>query len=74
MTGCATTIVEKEFVFETLPPQLLQKCEEIAKVQPKEMNLGDLVKYTTNLMGVYNDCAVRMDTVIKSSGKSIETK
>lgn len=62
---------------EQYPANLIIRCPDIPIFYQEIVNMGDLVKYTTNLMDQYNDCAIKHDSLIKiiekngtSSGKS----
>lgn len=62
---------------EQYPANLIIRCPDIPILFQETVNMGDLVKYTTNLMDQYNDCAIKHDSLIKiiekngtTSGKS----
>lgn len=47
------------------PANLLVRCDSLPTIGTKA-NLGDVVKYTTDLMKRYNECAIRHDGLIDS--------
>lgn len=65
LTGCDTLIKgntdKKENQF---PANLTVKCPKIPSITSKIVNMGDLLEYTTDLMGQYNECAMRHDGLI----------
>lgn len=71
-TGCTTIQYEKEYI--EFPLELLQKCPEIEEIRRGELPMGELLKYTTRLMGQYNECAQKMDKVIEANEKLKNTK
>jgi hypothetical protein len=58
-----------------IPPNLLVKCDDIPEIgkSDKGQNLGEVVKYTTELMKQYNECAIRHDQLIEAA-KPKQTK
>lgn len=72
LAGCTTIEYQKEYI--TLPPELLEKCTEIKEIGKGEVALGELLKYTLNLMGQYTECAIKMDKVIQANEKLKNTK
>mgnify|MGYP006451952249 FL=1 len=65
LLGCATPNVE--VVDSKYPANLLVSCQELPQL--KGNSLGDLYKYTTNLITLYNECAIRHDSLVKAVEK-----
>lgn len=83
LTGCDTITkltkpdMSTKDTQEQYPANLIIRCPDIPILFQETVNMGDLVKYTTNLMDQYNDCAIKHDSLIKiiekngtTSGKS----
>lgn len=65
LIGCTTPRVE--VVDSKYPANLLVPCEELQEL--KGNTLGDLYKYTTNLITLYNECAIRHDSLVQAVEK-----
>lgn len=48
-----------------IPASLLTRCSDIPNIKEKA-NMGDLLKYSVELMGQYNECAVRHDSLVEA--------
>lgn len=65
LVGCATPRVE--VVDSKYPANLLVPCQELQELRGN--TLGDLYKYTTNLITLYNECAIRHDSLVQAVEK-----
>lgn len=65
LVGCTTPQIE--VVDSKYPANLLVPCQELQEL--KGDTLGDLYKYTTNLISLYNECAIRHDSLVKAVEK-----
>lgn len=65
LTGCDTLIKDSTDKQEKLfPANLTARCPKIPNITVKPVNMGNLMEYTTDLMGQYNECALRHDGLI----------
>lgn len=51
-----------------IPANLLTRCSDIPNIKEKA-NMGDLLKYSVELMGQYNECAIRHDGLVEAVTK-----
>lgn len=51
-----------------IPANLLTRCPDIPNIKDRA-NMGDLLKYSVDLMGQYNECAVRHDGLVDAVTK-----
>ena len=67
LTGCTTapSVAPQILTHPPPPANLTVKCDPISALNVKS-TLGDLVKYTIELMTQYNECALRNDSLIDS--------
>jgi len=65
LVGCATPQVE--VVDSKYPANLLVPCQELRELRGD--SLGDLYKYTTDLITLYNECAIRHDSLVEAVKK-----
>ena len=74
LAGCLHStkppIVSIESVRQSIPKNLLERCDLIRIIRPvdtpeEEVNMGDLLTYTTTLYSDYTECALRYDQLIK---------
>lgn len=56
-----------------IPANLLTRCEKIPNIKDKA-NMGDLMKYSVDLMRQYNECAVRHDGLVEAVTKPEKQK
>lgn len=68
LTGCDTLVKRGDDGSTPVPANLTVRCDPIPALTVKA-NLGDLVKYTTDLMTLYNECAIRNDSLIETVTK-----
>ena len=68
-TGCSMMPVQKAYVpnmkSAKVPQNLATRCDAIDSIS-QESNMGDLIRYTTDLMVQYNECAIRHDKLIET--------
>tara|TARA_Y100001973_G_C5189526_1_gene330022 strand:+ start:635 stop:928 length:294 start_codon:yes stop_codon:yes gene_type:complete len=69
ITGCGMMPVQKAYVpnmkSAKVPQNLVTRCDAIDSIS-QESNMGDLIRYTTDLMVQYNECAIRHDKLIET--------
>lgn len=62
LSGCDTMIKGNTDNNEKLfPANLTVRCQKLPSITTKSVNMGDLLEYTTDLMGQYTECAIRHD-------------
>lgn len=62
LVGCQTIPSRSEV---PVPANLLTRCEGIPNIKDKA-NMGDLMKYSVELMRQYNECAIRHDGLVEA--------
>lgn len=69
LSGCSTfsQAVPNKTV-PTIPANLTTPCDSL-DVLGDNSTMGDLVKYTVDLMAKYNECAMRHDNLVKATEK-----
>jgi hypothetical protein len=75
LAGCGsmTKILPKQEI-PPPPANLVVRCPGIPLIQ-NDANMGDLVKYTTELMEQYNECAMKHDDLTRATeGRNLTTK
>ena len=69
VTGCSMMPIQKAYApnmkTAKLPENLATRCDAIDSIT-NDSNMGDLIKYTTDLMVQYNECAIRHDKLIET--------
>tara|TARA_B100001093_G_scaffold520419_1_gene615662 strand:+ start:5666 stop:5959 length:294 start_codon:yes stop_codon:yes gene_type:complete len=69
ITGCGMMPVQKAYApnmkTAKVPQNLATRCDAIDSIS-QESNMGDLIRYTTDLMVQYNECAIRHDKLIET--------
>jgi len=64
LSGC-NTLYKVQSTDVPVPANLLTRCEGIPNIKDKA-NMGDLMKYSIELMSQYNECAVRHDGLVEA--------
>ena len=66
LAGCSslTTISDKS-IKPTEPASLVQECPKVPEFEGRTM--GDLLKYTNDLVGLYDDCADSKKKLVEST-------
>lgn len=62
LVGCETVPIKSDV---PVPANLLTRCEGIPGIKDKA-NMGDLMKYSVDLMRQYNECAIRHDGLVET--------
>tara|TARA_R100001509_G_C4803423_1_gene193886 strand:- start:143 stop:436 length:294 start_codon:yes stop_codon:yes gene_type:complete len=69
ITGCGMMPIQKAYApnmkSAKVPQNLATRCDAIDSIS-QESNMGDLIRYTTDLMVQYNECAIRHDKLIET--------
>lgn len=73
LVGCDTLIKNPANTEVPVPANLLTRCEGIPNIRDKA-NMGDLMKYSVDLMRQYNECAIRHDGLVEAVTKPTKKK
>lgn len=66
LIGCASVDIPRVPDYQ-IPANLIVKCEELPEMRGD--TLGDLYKYTIEIITLYNVCATRHDSLAKAVTK-----
>ena len=60
LTGCATSVPVKQ-KFPEVPQALIEKCENLKKVEGDRVAITEMLKVVVANYGMYYECAAKVD-------------